>query len=55
MENIKDAGATGKPPEDEWYEMNERNKARMREWRRGPHTQVNVGRQIGVQMAEWVE
>ena len=50
MENIKGAGAA-----HEWSVMNIINQRMMEAWRRTGKTQVNLGRQIGVKMAEWVE
>ena len=55
MANVKGAGMTGAVAAHEWQVLNDANKAMIAAWARSPETQVNLGRQIGVKMAEWVE
>ena len=54
MANVKGAGK-GAVAADEWSALSDINKRMIAAWARSPETQVNLGRQIGLQMAEWVE
>ena len=50
MVSVKDAGSA-----KEWEAMNNKNREKMAAWLKSKETKVNLGRQIGVPMIEWVE
>ena len=55
MAFVKDAGKEGCKASDEWDGMNRRNQAKINEWVKAGKTKVNEGREIGVQMIEWID
>ena len=55
MENIKGALQSGQTAAAEWDVLNCKNKRMVDDFVKSGKTQVNVGRQIGVKMVEYVD